>query len=906
MQNHSSYRISVEKQAPPVAGPSPPVDPSGHLSWGRTMQLTSYALLHLLSAALLGGLGIYCWLHRTVPVTTSIAQVLFLCAGLALDYAFDLSSSSLADKLFWMKGRFFFLAVVPVLWLVMIIRYIGQDALMNRRRVAALFVVPVITIALAWTSDYHTLFRHNYRLDDSGLFPIVLWDSGPWYWIHICYSYGLFVASLTLLVLSLRNAQSFYRRQSLMIIGGASLPVIADAVFHTGLPPLPGYILSTTIVFLGGLLIFCALFRHAVLNVVPIARSTVLEKMSDIMLVLDGRNHMIDFNGAAQEVFDLQPSQDISRPLETVLSRWPDLLNHFRQSRNGSDVVRIETGSNMRFYDVSVTTIKDRREETTGRVIIMRDITDRQKAEKALRESEEKYRLLADNVSDVIGVLDLNMRFTYCSPSVKQMLGYTPEEYIAKGMEEMVTPSSYQLAMEVIVEERETDRKGLTDSGRSRVVELEMVRKDKKTVWAEVRARFMRDANGNAVAILGVSRDISEKKRMEEERHRMEERLRRAEKMEALGTLAGGVAHDLNNILSGIVGYPDLILMELPEESPLRDAIYTIRQSGQRAAAVVQDLLTLARRGVVSTEALNLNDVVSAYLKTPEHESIRLHQPDVRFEVRLDEGLLPVKGSRGHLSKTVMNLLLNAAEAMPGGGVVTITTTNKYLDRPVKGYDDVTEGDYAVLTVSDTGKGISAEDRGRIFEPFYTKKAMGRSGTGLGLAVVWGTVKDHNGYIDVQSEEGKGTTFSLYFPVTREDLTKDKPHALLRDYLGKGEAILVVDDIKEQCELAVSMLSKLHYNVTSISSGEEAVEYMKTGQADLLILDMIMDPGIDGLETYRRILAFHPGQKAIIASGFSETERVRRAQELGSGTYVRKPYVLEEIGLAVRRELDKG
>jgi CheY-like chemotaxis protein len=182
---------------------------------------------------------------------------------------------------------------------------------------------------------------------------------------------------------------------------------------------------------------------------------------------------------------------------------------------------------------------------------------------------------------------------------------------------------------------------------------------------------------------------------------------------------------------------------------------------------------------------------------------------------------------------------------------------------------------------------------------------MGRTGTGLGLAVVWGTVKDHNGYIDIQSEEGKGTTFSLYFPVAREALTGNQPPVLREDYQGKGETILVVDDVKELRDLAVAMLTKLNYQVASVSGGEEAVEYMKTRQADLLVLDMIMDPGIDGLETYRRILELRPGQKAIIVSGFSETERVRQTQGLGSGTYVRKPYAMERIGLAVRQELDR-
>ncbi len=208
------------------------------------------------------------------------------------------------------------------------------------------------------------------------------------------------------------------------------------------------------------------------------------------------------------------------------------------------------------------------------------------------------------------------------------------------------------------------------------------------------------------------------------------------------------------------------------------------------------------------------------------------------------------------------------------------------------------------LEVTDTGKGIPVQDRGKIFEPFYTKKATGRSGTGLGLAVVWGTVKDHHGYIDVQSEDGKGTTFKIYFSVTREALTPHRPPLSLSDYMGKGETTLVVDDVREQCELVVAMLRRLNYQVTSVSSGEAAVEYTRTGQADLLILDMIMDPGMDGLETYRRAREVHPGQKAIIVSGFSETERVRQALDLGAGAFVKKPYLTEKIGVAVRRELD--
>jgi CheY-like chemotaxis protein len=370
-----------------------------------------------------------------------------------------------------------------------------------------------------------------------------------------------------------------------------------------------------------------------------------------------------------------------------------------------------------------------------------------------------------------------------------------------------------------------------------------------------------------------------------------------------LGLLAGGVAHDLNNVLSGIVGYPDLLLMELAEDSPLRKPILTMQGSGQKAADIVQDLLTLARRGVITPDVLNLNDLVKDYLASPEHERLEAFHSDVQIETNLDRELLNIKGSSTHLRKTVMNLVSNAAEAQVGGGKISLLTQNQYIDRPLKGYDNIQEGDYVVLEVSDNGVGIAAEELNRIFEPFYTKKVMGRSGTGLGMAVVWGTVQDHRGYIDIESKEGKGTTFYLYLPVTRDRIVEKKAVIPVETYKGAGQSILIVDDVRDQRELASRMLTTLGYSANTVSSGEGAIDYLKNNSTALVLLDMIMDPGIDGLDTYRQILKLHPKQKAIIASGFSETKRVKEAQKLGAGQYVKKPYTLENLGLAVRKEL---
>jgi PAS domain S-box-containing protein len=527
------------------------------------------------------------------------------------------------------------------------------------------------------------------------------------------------------------------------------------------------------------------------------------------------------------------------------------------------------------------------------------EIYERKNAEGALLEA---YSII--NRSPAVAFLWKNLEgwpVEFVSDNVRELFGYTAEEFTSGQISyaKTVHPDDLErVAKEVTAFSNEKEKTGVVHEP------YRIISKDGKVRWVDDRTYIRRDNTGKIIHYEGIVLDITDSIQVAEALRQNKDKLARSKKMESLGLLAGGVAHDLNNVLSGIVSYPDLLLLELPEDSPFRKSIETIKESGDRAVAIVQDLLTVARGVATTKEPLNINDLIGDYLHSPEFNELKQFYPTVTVKTSLDTDLLNISGSHVHIRKVVMNLVSNASEAIKGSGNITISTENLYLDKPLRGYDNINVGEYAVLAVSDDGSGISSDDLERIFEPFYTKKVMGRSGTGLGLAVVWNVLQDHKGYINVTSNEN-GTTFELFFPITREEISGKDLSIPFKDLKGDGEKILVIDDVESQRYISCRMLETFGYKTKAVSSGEEAVEYLKENTVDLILLDMIMDPGINGRETYERIIKISPNQKAVIVSGFAETDDVKETQKLGAGKFIKKPLTLERIGLDVKEEMAK-
>ena len=629
----------------------------------------------------------------------------------------------------------------------------------------------------------------------------------------------------------------------------------------------------------------------------------LFENGSDLLCVHDLDGLLLETNLAYKEEYGWQPQDLKGINIRALIpKRYQDMYNDYmaRILEKGMDEGYLKTFTHSGrevILEYHNKLILDENGQPIAVQGAARDVTQRVRYEKALKESEEKYRSIVQYAPAGIYEFDMQtLKFTSVNDVMCEYTGYSRSEFLELDPYAILAEESKETLTRLVDDV-------FTNQPRELSTEYKAVGKNKREFWVLANARFFYE-DGVPKRAMAVVHDLTEIRKAEAEKRNLETKLQNARKLESLGTLAGGVAHDLNNILSGIVSYPDLLLLDLDPDSPLREPLLTIKQSGLKASAIVQDLLTLARRNVATKKVIDLNTLVNDFIATPECKKIVAYRPNITIETHLGNGITNVFGSDTHLSKTVMNLVSNAVDAMPAGGGVWIVTRDCYLDRPHIGFEVVPEGEYVLLEVSDTGIGMPQADLDKIFEPFYTKKVLGHSGTGLGMSVVWGTIKDHDGYIDIVTQEGTGTTFTIYFPTSRSAPATDAS-IHIEDYLGNGESILVVDDAPEQRELAERMMQRLGYQVKVAANGEEAVALIREGPYDLLILDMIMPPGMDGLETYRQILKIAPGQKAVIASGYSQTENVQEAQRLGAGRYIKKPFTLEKIGVAVRNELDR-
>jgi len=517
------------------------------------------------------------------------------------------------------------------------------------------------------------------------------------------------------------------------------------------------------------------------------------------------------------------------------------------------------------------------------------------RASDALAESEQRYRAVAENVSDIIWARDMALRPTYVSASVRRVLGYTVEEALGQSLEEAYTPESARALRALI------DRVAAADPSDERddeTLEVECYRKDGATIWAEVTLTFLRNGDGRPIRILGVTRDITQ-------RRELERQLRQVNKLESLGQLAGGIAHHFNNLLTVINGYSQFMLTSLEDGDPVRRDAESILKAGRRAAELTRQLLDFSRRRVMNPDVVNLNILL---VKTADMLRSVIGD-DIYLHLELAEGLPSVRVDQGQIEQVVLNLAVNSRDAMPEGGNLTLATAvvgpealpEATLARDAQGE---TTGRYVRLTVADTGMGMPPEVREHLFEPFFTTKEVGE-GTGLGLATVYGIVTQAGGQIDVDTEVGRGTRVHVYLPaVDAAPAPEAAPPTSEATPRGK-EHILVLEDEPDVRDLAVRMLERLGYRVLPAASGAEGLQAARASKRRIdLVLADVMLPEMRGEEFVRRLRAEQPHIKVLYMSGYSDGSALSRDVEESGAPFIGKPFTLFRLAQKVRHVLD--
>lgn len=510
-----------------------------------------------------------------------------------------------------------------------------------------------------------------------------------------------------------------------------------------------------------------------------------------------------------------------------------------------------------------------------------------------LQTSEQRFQVLSEAAWEGIAI-HTDGKILESNRQLTELVGYTEEDF-ASGMtlDQIISPSSAQ------------DAKDLILTGNDGSCTAYALRKDGTEIPIEVKSRTINYLNKKRRVC--VIRDISERVRAEEEKLTLQNKLAVASKLNALGLMAGSIAHDLNNILTGIVSYPDLLLLQMNESDKYYTQIQKMQEAGKRAAAVVSDLVAITRGTEQPKIATNLNEIIIRYLNSLEHGERLANYPKISIQTKLIKNAQNICCSPPHMHKLLLNLIGNSMEALENGGTISISTENSSFVHPLQSVghsadDQPAAANHIKLVIADDGPGIKKADAERIFEPFYSTKIMGKSGSGLGLSIVWNIVQEHNGWIEVK-DNNPGAMFEIYIPTTEEEVCPVSQRYSRILERGEGEEILIIDDQEEQNEILETSLAKLGYQTYSVTSGEKGIEFLESHPVDLILLDMIMGDGLNGRETLERIRQSNPRQKAIVISGYAKRDEINKTRELGISGFIEKPITLSRLSSSIKSSL---
>jgi len=624
---------------------------------------------------------------------------------------------------------------------------------------------------------------------------------------------------------------------------------------------------------------------------------SVAETASDAIVSIDEQSRILFANQAVEQIFGYSPSELLGQRITLLMPEYlrkiheSSIERYVKTGKRHMSWHAIELpGLHRSGFEIPLELSFGEQVKEGGHIFtgIIRDVTQRKRAQESLRESEQRYRELFENANDVLYTLDPEGRLTSLNRAGEQMLGVRREDALGQAVERFVAPEYLERMREMMNHK--------LHGGQTRTTyELEVLSSDGRRVPIEVNTTLiLRD--GSVAGIEGVARDVSDRKRLEDQ-------LRQAQKMEAVGQLAGGVAHDFNNLLTAILGNADLLMESLATESSEREEAQEIVKAANRAADLTRQLLAFSRRQMLQPQVLNLTETVADSARLLG----RLIGEHIQLSLDLDPELGRVKVDPSQIQLVMMNLVVNARDAMPEGGSITMQTANVTLDDEyVRGHPSVSPGPYVMLAVSDTGEGMDVATQARVFEPFFTTKEQGR-GTGLGLSMVYGIVKQSGGSIWVYSAPGLGTTFKIYLPrVDEPTAVRMMPPAAEPETKTATETILLVEDEESVRQLVFKALRLRGYRVLLAADADQALRLVNEhrGTIHMILTDVVM-PHMSGTELVSRLCALRSSLKVVFMSGYSDGVIDHHGFLDGGRAFIQKPFTPELLARKVREVLDQ-
>lgn len=618
---------------------------------------------------------------------------------------------------------------------------------------------------------------------------------------------------------------------------------------------------------------------------------SVLRNAPDAIVTLDPSHHIIEWNPGARRIFGYTNAEVVGKSLDDLIAN-PEMMDEAR-------AITLKVLSGKRVYPKE--TVRYRKDHTPVDVIVAAspilingqvqgvvaaytDITKQKRAEQSLKRSEERYRNILGSMEEGYYEVDAAGNFVFFNDSICKLLGYSRDDLMGMNHREYTGEETLQKIYKIFNRVYRTGRP-------ERIFDWEIIRKDSSKRQVEASVSLIRDFEGNTAGFRGVVRDITEKINLQRQ-------VMQAQKMEAIGTLAGGIAHNFNNLLMSVQGNISIMLLDIPPDHPHYRRLANIEKLVKSGSGLTSQLLGYARGGKYELKQININSIIketsAIFAKT---------RKDIAFYHDLEHDLSLVKADQGQIEQVILNIYINAVEAMPRGGELYIATKNiTHADIEKKPYK-IKAGGYILISIRDTGIGIDKAIQEKIFDPFFTTKGLGKR-TGLSLASVYGIIKAHGGYIDVQSVKGNGTTFFLYLPASTDIMDKGSQLASVIEK-GKG-SILLVDDEEIVLDVGEALLNSLGYSVIIAHGGKEALDILRTrfpsGPPDLVILDMIM-PHIGGGEAYDRMKEVYPSIKVLLSSGYSIDGEAKEIMGRGCSGFIQKPFNLKELSKSIKEIL---